>query len=378
MMNIALYLKHFPAKGGPLKVGTNKAVHGMAMGLVANGARPTILCEGEQDSRFESEHGYRIQCFQTSARYRSFSVAPGLRDYVRDFKSGGLVVLNGMFHPGLFAVSRVLVENKVPYVVAPHGFYHPRLFKKNAYLKWPYWYLVERRLLKGAKAVQYLGKSQAKWSEKLGVNTLALEAPNGYAPTDVVPESQLEWRTQGPVRILYWGRLDVYMKGLDLLLKAYAALTKNTQAKLVIQGPDWRGEKGYLESLAGAMLNTGNVQILPPEFVKPPPLQMIQHDILCLPSRYEGFGLSALEAMLAGRVLLVSDSTGIAPHVEASGCGVVVEPTEEGVEEGLRSLIRRRAEWREMGLQGRRYVLERLNWDTIASELLTQYNQLLN
>ena len=36
-MNFYLYLKHFPSNGGPLRVGTSKAVHGLASGLAATG-----------------------------------------------------------------------------------------------------------------------------------------------------------------------------------------------------------------------------------------------------------------------------------------------------------------------------------------------------
>ena len=84
--------------------------------------------------------------------------------------------------------------------------------------------------------------------------------------------------------------------------------------------------------------------------------------MFCLPSRFEGFGLAALEAMLAARVLLVSERAGIARHVAASGCGVAVAPTVEGVREGLDRLLRRREHWREMGLAGRRHALRHLRW----------------
>jgi glycosyltransferase involved in cell wall biosynthesis len=98
--------------------------------------------------------------------------------------------------------------------------------------------------------------------------------------------------------------------------------------------------------------------------------------VFCLPSRFEGFGLAALEAMLAARVLLVSGRAGIARHVAASGCGVVVEPTLARVGEGLLALLQRRAEWRGMGLAGRRYALANLQWKNIAASALEQYRRL--
>src|SRR5262249_11148121 len=122
---------------------------------------------------------------------------------------------------------------------------------------------------------------------------------------------------------------------------------------------------------------TDKVAFRSPDYTRASPELIGNHDVLCLPSRFEGFGLPALEAMLAGRVLLVSERAGVARHVLASGCGVVVRPTMPGVEEGLLALLRRRDEWREMGMSGRRYALANLQWRDIAAAALRQYKQLL-
>jgi glycosyltransferase involved in cell wall biosynthesis len=82
--------------------------------------------------------------------------------------------------------------------------------------------------------------------------------------------------------------------------------------------------------------------------------------------------------MLAGRVLLlISEVAGIALHVKASGCGVVVAPEVSAIKVGLMELLQRRSEWKEMGLSGRRYALEHLDWQSIAHKALDQYRQLV-
>ena len=68
---------------------------------------------------------------------------------------------------------------------------------------------------------------------------------------------------------------------------------------------------------------------------------------------------------------------GIARHIEASDCGVTVEPTTAGVTRGLLALLERRAEWREMGLAGRRYALANLQWKSIAADALAEYERLV-
>jgi glycosyltransferase involved in cell wall biosynthesis len=198
------------------------------------------------------------------------------------------------------------------------------------------------------------------------------------APDGVPSESELRWRAPGePVRLVFLGRIDAYNKGLDILLDAIAHLVGRAAVKLTLQGPDW-GDRSRLEKRAATRSIRDRVVFLGPDYERTSPQIVGEHDVFCLPSRFEGFGLAALEAMLAGRVLLVSERAGIARHVETSGCGLTVQPTVAGVEAGLLTLIARRADWPAMGLRGRRYALSNLQWNNIAATALDHYRELLD
>jgi glycosyltransferase involved in cell wall biosynthesis len=112
-----------------------------------------------------------------------------------------------------------------------------------------------------------------------------------------------------------------------------------------------------------------------PDFTRPTVAILAGRDVVCLPSRFEGFSLVALEAMLAARVLLVSEDAGIAPHVTASRCGIVVKAEVEAVARGMLELLSRRAEWRDMGLRGRAHAIEQLQWHAIARRALCSYEE---
>ena len=376
---VYLYLKHFPAAGMPLRVGTNKAVHGLASGLVASGIAVDVWCEGDRDGRTVMPEGYGVQCFATRSRYRTFRLAPSLQAHLQTLRPHrDLVVLNGMFHLSVYALSRKLKTLGIPYVVAPHGPYHPFLFRKNPHLKWPYWYFLERTVLKSALALQQLDLRHGVWARRLGISVPIVATENGFSNKDLVEDSELTWRTEGIVRALYWGRMAVHTKGLDILLQGFDLATRDQPMRLTLQGPDWAGESADVQRLVASISAAGSVTTLPPVFEIPAARVMLSHDIFCMPSRFEGFGLSALEAMLAARVLIVSRSAGIAPHIEKSGCGIVVDPTASDVHRGFRYLLEQRNRWREMGLRGREYALENLHWNRIAKRTLTQYRQLLN
>lgn len=376
-MKLYLYLKHFPSCGAPLVGGTAKAVHGLASGLAACGANVTILCEGAETEDYQREDGLRVRCFQNRVRRPSFRLAPGLKRFIRSEQEPDLVILNGQFHPSLYALATLLRKSSTPYVVAPHMPYHPEIFKSKMVAKWCYWHLLERHLLAKASAIQLLDGYHAAFLAKRKVGTNTMVVPNGYCDRDAATHLHVSAMRRSPIRLFYLGRMDAYSKGLDLLLMAFAELTGHVDATLTLQGPD-QGSRKALEKMAAQLSITDRVTFLDSDYVSPSAVIFSQYDIFCLPSRNEGFSLAAIEAMLAGRALLVSRIAGVAHYVEASDCGIVVSPTRASVLRGLESLVVRQTEWPEMGSRGRRYAIDHLSWKNIAGAALEQYEQLLD
>src|SRR4051812_26534758 len=249
-MRIHVYLREFPPTGDRLISGMIKAVHGLAAGFAANGARVTVLCDGPMNGVVHNDAGYDIRCFAYNSAASSSSTIPKALDrYIDQCDDPGIFLLNGVFNPNVYLVSRACLRNGIPYIVAPHDPYHPSIFGTNRHLKWPYWYVRERPMLRQAKAIQVLDFRHAEWLRALGIHTPVLEVLNGYAPEDVLPEQELAWRADGPTKLLYLGRIDYHNKGLDILLDAFAQMPHQQQLHLTLQGPDW-GDRTSMERRA--------------------------------------------------------------------------------------------------------------------------------
>ncbi len=378
-MTIHFYLKHFPLHASPFSEGVTKAVHGLSSGLVAQGRSVTILGEGPESGVRKSEYGYEIRVFPATNTHASFQIAPELTTFLAtSLTSTDRVILNGIFHRSVYTVSTQLKRLGIPYVVAPHDPYHPAIFQKNKLIKSVYWHLKEAPMLRSAAAVQILDARHAQWLQKRGINTPTIALPNGFESQDVIPEELLTWQTN-PIPTLYFlGRLDAYNKGLDLLLEAIAQIKQIVPPiplKLVLQGPDW-GDRETLKAQTVKLGIEEYVTFLDPDFTARSAELAMQYDVFCIPSRFEGFSLSALEAMLAARVILISTVAGLAPHVEISGCGLTIEPTVEGIRSGILALLQRREQWFAMGRSGREYALTHLRWESIAAQALPFYRSL--
>lgn len=372
-MSIYFYLKHFPLHDSPCTEGVAKAVHGLATGLVALGQSVTVLGEGPVSGVRHSEFGYDICVFPAANTHPSLTLSPELVTYVeRSMGADDRVILNGIFHRSVAAFARVLKRQRIPYIVAPHDPYHPAIFQKNKLLKTVYWFLQEAPMLRSAWAVQILDERHQQYLQSRGIKTRTIALPNGFDAADVVPESSLQWRSSGIPQIYFLGRFDAYNKGLDLLVEAISQILKTHLVHLTLQGPEW-GDREALKSQVQQLGIADHVTFLEPDYQNSPAELALKYDIFTVPSRFEGFSLSALEAMLAGRVIVISDVAGLAPHVVASESGRIVQPTVDSIVSALSQLLECRDRWPDMGRSGRNYALNELQWKKIAESALHSY-----
>lgn len=148
--------------------------------------------------------------------------------------------------------------------------------------------------------------------------------------------------TEPPPYVLYAATLHP-RKNLEALRAAFARLAgMGFPHLLAIAGmaaPD-RPDSAELEAAAAAALPGVGDRVVRVPAVTDHELAslMAGAEAFCLPSLYEGFGLSALEAMACGAPVVVSNR-GALPEV-VGDAGVVVEPTAEQIAGALASLLR--------------------------------------
>lgn len=136
----------------------------------------------------------------------------------------------------------------------------------------------------------------------------------------------------------YVGRFAT-IKGPDLLLEAFALLaSEHDTARLVLVGGG--AEDGALRAQASRLGISDRVHFagpLPREQVFP---ALRGFDLAVVPSREEGFGLSAAEAMAAG-IATVATNVGALPEVLAQGrIGVLVAPeSPAALAQGMAALL---------------------------------------
>ena len=122
----------------------------------------------------------------------------------------------------------------------------------------------------------------------------------------------------GPLRLIFLGRLDDLPKGIMLLpaiLKKAGNLGVNYVCDILGTGPDEEKLKKAMHDSELQSCVSFQGQVLPQEV----PRWLASADIFLMPSRFEGFGLSLVEAMAAGCVPIATKLSGITDMIVADG-----------------------------------------------------------
>ena len=166
-------------------------------------------------------------------------------------------------------------------------------------------------------------------------------------------------------RLLFVGRFD-RQKGVDILIEALRELRESTFAYLV--GSPVLGD-GASFNLPDNARTTG--------WLSAADLTAYYEsaDMLVAPSRWEGFGLTAVEAMRAGLPVIAARVGGLAEVVEHGVTGLLVEPSSSAA---LVSAIRSMGSesLKSMGEAGRHRFVERFTRDRMHTQLTALYQRL--
>lgn len=185
--------------------------------------------------------------------------------------------------------------------------------------------------------------------------------PNGL-PNEVIARSVQRQEKH----ILFLGRIDIVQKGLDVLLNAYAQVSKTFPYPLVIAGNGPDHEQRKLKDLVQALGLNERVQCV--GRVEGEAKFKLFEQAVCtvMPSRSEGFPLVALEAMACSSPLVVSNIPGLQWVPES--CSVHVENlSAEAFAAALEGVFGNEQKRQNLAEAAKREAVA-YSWDNIAAE----------
>lgn len=333
--------------------GRNVAVWGIAKNLVHD----------------YGDRNFKTKLFQ--AKKHPFSLGSQLKKAILLKKRKAVFHMHGGWIPVYSTLSKFLSKNTIPYVITPHGAYNTIAMKRSKWRKRFYFYFFEKSLLTKAHKIHFIGESEIEGLGKIFPNNKFLLLPYGFQASKIKRTRQ---KKLGDFIIGFVGRLDIYTKGLDLLVNSFKKFQEfEPDSKLWIVGNSY--QKPMLERLIKNLKLQDKVILWGSKFGNEKEELMKKMHIFVHPSRNEGLPVSVLEASEMGIPSIVTKATNMASYIQKKNAGIAID--NENVKALTWAMVvlntmRKQNRLTLFSKNAKKMVNEIFNWKTI----ITQFDKL--
>ncbi len=358
-----------PLHGG----GSIEVVYQLSKVLVQRGHDVTIYTSDfELDQNYiNALSGVKTSPFHSLLNLAGLQLTPGLINTSRkDLNNFDVIHMHNHRTFQNIVIHHYAQKYGIPYVLQAHGsattYFQRGVLKRVFDRMWGY------RILQDAAKLIALTSTEVEQYESLGVKKDKIEiVPNGIdlAEFENLPPRG-EFRKQYGLSdnekiVLYLGRIH-QVKGIDLLVKAFCGLPESLgKVRLVIVGPD----DGYLPALKKLIVDlevNDKVLFTGPLYRQEKLKAYVDAEVYVLPSVYEIFGITVLEALGCGTPVIVTDRCGIAEWI--SNKAVHVVPCDEDqMQVAIFEVLT--ASKGQLPKDAKKLISERLAWSKVAERI---------
>lgn len=368
---------------------------GLADGLAEFNFQNVTALKGDIDFHFVEFDGSEETGFYNSStidqirihRFGSkdlpaLKLSSGFKAWLADLAPGNSVFhLNHIYNLNNYLVARLLNRYKIPYLVTPHDSYvyckefrADRPLVKRIYRDF-FVHFIDKYVLDHASYIHAL-TNQCIPCLRLLTSRPILVVGNQVHDMRISLNMDIIEN-----RVCFIGRSDIYQKGIDRLLKGFSLFVNSQDVpsgiNLTIVGPadplsdqlrqnicrDLKLDVDRHVSFTGKVDEAERNRIL-----------SISKAYIHL-SRYEGFGLSVIQALSAFKPVIVSRQVPTSDVIHNYGAGIVVDSTEEIANAMAAVFALSEEEYLQMARNARRCYEEQFHPDVIRPKLFDLYNK---
>lgn len=296
-----------------------------------------------------------------------------LKDMPAPFNRPDIVVVEEFYCFPFCKLIADVQKQKIPYVIIPRSEMTVLAQKNKKWKKRVGNMLYFKKMAKKASGIQYLTEKE-KIDSGDNWNKECFVIPNGID----LPEIQKKNFSADGINASYIGRIEIYQKGLDLLLDAIIDLKDdltNNSFQLTIYGPNRDGalevlkrkvQDNYLEDIVS--FNEG---VFGQEKID----TLLDSDVFIMTSRFEGMPMGLIEALSYGVPCLVTKGTNLADEIGRADAGWIAENSVLSIKDALRTIIFTR-NFTEKG-KNALSLSKMYSWNEIAKQSSSFYKKII-
>lgn len=290
-----------------------------------------------------------------------------------EYQNPDIVIFHEVYYWPYIQIAKDLFREKIPYVIIPHGCLVKDALRKKWLKKYTANFLFFNAFIKKAQAVQCL-------SEKELINTHfsvhKFICTNGISLPQIIKHG---FHAEG-LNITYIGRLDVHVKGLDIMITAVKNISevlRQHKVQINLFGPDVNGMFSKIESMI-TYNQLNDIIILHHEISGKEKVDTLYNsDIFIQTSRHEGMPMGILEAMSYGIPCLITEGTSLGDDVEQANAGWVAKTNSKSIAESFILMLNDKQMLLEKSKNARRLIETKYSWPIITSQTIKVYKSII-
>ncbi|WP_298140329.1 glycosyltransferase family 4 protein [Flavobacterium sp.] len=350
--------------------GVNKVVYNLATKQAEFGKKVAVWGITKDLKKNYGERNFETRLFLRGLN--PFAIPSGMKKAILEKKGKAVFHIHGGWIPVFSGIGKVMKQNNIDFVFTPHGAYNSIAMDRSFWIKRMYFNLFELHLLKNSTKIHCIGKSETVGLKCLYKNKKTILVPYGFENENTISMSDSKNKD---IVFGFIGRLDIYTKGLDTLIKAFKKHTlKNPNSKLWIVGDSKEKEKLYAMIVDNNLQN--NIILFGEKFGKEKEDLLQQMDIFVHPSRNEGLPTSVIEAASYGKPCIVTDATNIGDLIYQFQAGdMIFEHNSNHLEKSMNKLAiiwQNQNEFIKIRRNAIRMVKENFNWRRVIQDFNTK------
>jgi glycosyltransferase involved in cell wall biosynthesis len=294
-------------------------------------------------------------------------------EFPAPFDTPDLIVFHEVYRFPYIGIYKAVKKVNIPYVVVPHGCLSKQAQRKKALKKLVANAIFFKAFLKVAASIQYLSEHEAGTSAFPQFPSFI--CGNGVA----VPETKKTSFFQNGITFVYIGRLEIWIKGLDLLLLAVQSCRDELcreKAKVYLYGPDYDGVHADLQNRIQTLGISDIVSLGNEKMGAEKEAILLSADCFIQASRTEGLPMGTLEALGYGLPCIVTKGVGLGNAIEACGAGYQCDITTEGIADAIRRFLGERDQADRMSKAAARLIETTFDRNRIAYNTVERYSHI--
>lgn len=282
-----------------------------------------------------------------------------------------IIVFHSLYNMNYIHFAQILLAKGIPYLIVFHGGASSDNYKRHYLKKAIANFVFFNHFVKKAAKVIYLNKGELSKSIFQKINNRYAIIPNGIEVGNTILRKDT---VTLPLNITFISRMDIYGKGLDVLMKVISILYESEYKNLLrfsFYGHSYEGSHHIVDGYGDFARYCGVVYGEDKDSV------FRNTDILILPSRSEGMPLTILEAFSYGIPCIVTPQTNMSDLIELYQTGWVtnldIQEMVDCIKKAYTDYMTNHNEYKKSCF----VLAQRFNWSNIAQQSIKVYDDIL-